>query len=179
MHVFEMVQNSINAGSKNIHVSIEENIHTNTFKIVIEDDGKGIKPEHLEQVKDIFFTTRPNSKREIGIGISLLNAACEATNGKLLIESEFGSGTKLIASLEHDHIDRPPMGDLPELFTSLIIDTPKKNINWRFEHKFNIKRYSIDTPRLMEILKISSFTAPGIKPSVLEYFQQKEENIRV
>jgi anti-sigma regulatory factor (Ser/Thr protein kinase) len=179
MHIFEMVQNSINAGSKNIYVFIEENTHKNTFKIVIEDDGKGIKPEDLEHVKDIFFTTRPDSKREIGIGISLLNAACEATNGKLVIESEFGSGTKLVASMEHDNVDRPPLGDLPELFTSLIIDTPNKNINWKFEHKFNIKRYSIDTHRLMDILKISSFTAPGIKPSVLEYFRQKEENIQV
>ena len=178
MHIFEMVQNSINAGSRNINVFIEENTHRNTFKIMIEDDGKGIKPEHLELVKDIFFTTRPESKRDIGIGLSLLNAACEATNGQLVIESEFGSGTKLVATMDHDNVDRPPMGDLPELFTSLLMETSKKNINWKFEHKFNIKRYSITSQGLMDILKITSFSAPGIKPRVLEYFQKKEGNIR-
>ena len=74
--IFDLAQNSINARAKSIDIYIEENDREDLLKIVIKDDGKGIRSENLPRVKDTFFTTREESKRKVGLGLSLLDAAC-------------------------------------------------------------------------------------------------------
>ena len=46
-HIFDLAQNSINAGAQNITITVEENEPANLFRIVIQDDGKGIKPDNI------------------------------------------------------------------------------------------------------------------------------------
>ncbi|MCK5038946.1 MAG: ATP-binding protein [Thermoplasmata archaeon] len=177
-HIFDLAQNSVNAEASNIKVSIEENIPGNTFVIRIEDDGRGIKPEHLSKVKDTFFTTRPSDKRNVGLGISLMDATCQRCGGSLDIQSNYRHGTKLITTMEHDNLDRPPLGDLPAIFTSLILSSLENKVKWVLEHAVNDKRYQIRNRATMEELNILSYSDPEAKRKLLSLIKAKERSIR-
>ena len=176
-HIFDLAQNSVNAGASNVNISIEENIPDNTFVIRIEDDGKGIKPEHLPKVKDAFFTSRPSDKRNVGLGISLMDATCQRSGGSLDIESNYRHGTKLTATMEHDHMDRPPLGDLPAIFTSLILSSLENKVKWVLEHAVNDRRYQIKNRAAMEELNILSYSDPEAKRKLLSLIKTKERSL--
>ena len=50
-HIFDLARNSINAEAQNIQIIVEEDIPNNIFKLIVIDDGRGIKPEILTKVK--------------------------------------------------------------------------------------------------------------------------------
>ena len=55
-----------------------------------QDDGKGIKAEHLNQVFNPFFTTR---RRGTGLGLSICKKIIEAHKGSINVQSEEGEGS--------------------------------------------------------------------------------------
>lgn len=56
----------------------------------IEDQGCGIKPEHLNRVFDPFYTT----KREgTGLGLSVSQSLLSQTGGEIRVSSEYGKGS--------------------------------------------------------------------------------------
>ncbi|QXO19314.1 MULTISPECIES: sensor histidine kinase [Vibrio] len=56
----------------------------------IEDQGCGIKPEHLKRVFDPFYTT----KREgTGLGLSVSQSLLSQTGGEIRVRSEYGKGS--------------------------------------------------------------------------------------
>lgn len=58
----------------------------------IEDNGKGIKPEHMKKIFEPFFTTKPVGKGT-GLGLSLAYGIVEQHHGKLEVQSKVGHGT--------------------------------------------------------------------------------------
>ena len=62
----------------------------NRFKIVISDNGPGIKKEYLDKIFNSFFTTKESGT---GLGLSISKQLIEEHNGQLLVESEEGKGT--------------------------------------------------------------------------------------
>jgi len=164
-------------GSERIHIVVEEDLPGNLFKIVIRDDGFGIRPEHLSRIKDTFFTTRSRSKRNIGLGLSLMDATCERSGGNLKIESKYRYGTTITAVMEHDNIDRPPLGDLPDLFSSLLISTMENKIIWTLEHVFNGKGYKLKNRLTKDEVNILSYGEPGVKELLKELIIEKENRI--
>ena len=60
--------------------------------VEIEDNGKGIKPEHLNKIFEPFFTTKPVGKGT-GLGLSLAYGIVEQHHGKLDVRSQPGHGT--------------------------------------------------------------------------------------
>jgi len=176
-HIFDLVQNSINAGSERIHIVVEEQLADNLYKIIITDDGFGIRPDHLSRIKDTFFTTRSRTKRNIGLGLSLMDATCERSGGKLKIESKYRYGTTITAVMEHDNIDRPPLGDLPDLFSSLLISTMENKIIWTLEHVFNGKKYKLKNRATLDELNILSYGELGVKDKLCRFISRKENII--
>ncbi|MCK4757679.1 MAG: ATP-binding protein [Thermoplasmata archaeon] len=177
-HIFDLAQNSVNAGAGNITIVVEESLPDNKFTIRIEDDGHGIKPEHLPKVKDTFFTTRPSGKRNVGLGISLMEATCQRSGGYLRVESTFRHGTTLTAAMEHDHTDRPPLGDLPAIFTSLLLSSLENKVKWVLEHGFNDKKYRLRNRATMEELNILSYSDSEARTKLLELIKRKEKEIQ-
>ncbi|MEW5936260.1 MAG: ATP-binding protein [Candidatus Thermoplasmatota archaeon] len=176
-HIFELVQNSINAKAQKIRVVVEEDARNNSFKIVIEDDGQGIKPEHLSRIKNAFFTTQPHNKRRVGLGLSLMDAACQQSGGTLTIESEYRHGTVVTAAMEHDHVDRPPLGDLPDLFASLILSTQDNKVLWTLEHVVNGRGYCLRNRATADELNILSYTEPGAREKLYHLIVKKEREL--
>ena len=176
-HIFDIVQNSITAGAQRISLVVEESIPENIFSFIITDDGIGIRPEHLSKIKNTFFTTRPRNQRRVGLGLSLMDATAQRSGGSLKIESKYRYGTTIIATMEHDNIDRPPMGDLPDLFASLMISTRDNKIIWTLEHIFNGKRYQLKNRSTIDELNILSYGEPGVKDKLYHLIRKKEQNI--
>ncbi len=138
-HILDIANNSVRGKAESITISIEENRTGNHFELVIEDDGVGIPGDVLKTIKDPFTTSR--TMRKVGLGIPFLNDTCMNCNGGLKIESTVGEGTKVTASMELDHIDRPPMGNLASTITTLI--TSEEQINITYRHSVDDEAFEV------------------------------------
>ncbi len=176
-HIFDLAQNSVKAESQNIHIIVEEDTVQNLFKIIIKDDGRGMKPEILSKVKNTFFTTRPRNRRGVGLGIPLMDATCERSGGTLQIDSEYRHGTTITATMQHDNIDRPPLGNLPDLFTSLLLSSLENDVIWELEHIFNGKKYRLKNRMARDELNILTFEAPDTRKKLYQLILKKEKEI--
>ncbi|WP_010250393.1 sensor histidine kinase [Acetivibrio cellulolyticus] len=91
-----LVMNSLNHGydlNDEGLISINFFVENKMFYLIYKDDGKGIKPEVLENIFEPFFTTRRNSGGT-GLGLSVVrNIVNMKFNGKITCESEFGKYT--------------------------------------------------------------------------------------
>lgn len=147
-HILDIANNSIRGEANNLWIVIDENKKENRLTCTIEDDGKGIKKEVLEKIKDPFTTSR--TMRKVGLGIPFLNDTCLRCNGGLTIESKVHVGTKVTAWMENNNIDRPPLGNIASTITTLLTSEPVIHIT--YTHKVNQKSFSLSTQQLQEIL---------------------------
>ncbi len=60
---------------------------------IISDNGTGIKPEHIENIFDTFFTTKADSERGVGLGLSVCYGFVKDHGGDIKVESTWGQGT--------------------------------------------------------------------------------------
>jgi signal transduction histidine kinase len=58
-------------------------------EIVCEDTGPGIKPEHLDKIFDLYFTTKEKGS---GIGLSMVYRAVQLHDGEIQVQSIWGRG---------------------------------------------------------------------------------------
>ena len=77
----EMMENSIDAGAKNVTVEIQNG--GVTF-MRVSDNGCGIPPEKLDSIFQPFYTTKKNGS---GIGLSLCRQIMLLHGGELTVES--------------------------------------------------------------------------------------------
>lgn len=69
-------------------------------KILIKDNGEGIKPELINKVFDMFF--RGNERTQgSGLGLYIAREAAEKMGGKIYVESAYGKGTTFILELPY------------------------------------------------------------------------------
>ena len=67
-------------------------------RVSIQDNGKGIAPEHLKKVFDPFFTTKPVGQGT-GLGLSISYQIVQAHGGTIHVASVPGKGTRFVISL--------------------------------------------------------------------------------
>jgi signal transduction histidine kinase len=75
--------------------------------ISVEDQGRGIEPEHLEQIFEPFYRVdRSRSRRTggAGLGLALCQEIARQHNGKLEVRSVVGQGTRIDLILPPDEI---------------------------------------------------------------------------
>ncbi len=148
LHIMDIIQNSIEAGAALITLIIREDILANRMEIAIEDNGRGMTAEILERVADPYYTSRKT--RKVGMGIPLFRQTAQQSGGDLMIESQPGKGTKLVASLQHDHIDRPILGDIAGVVSLIAGSNPEKD--FIYKHYMNGNEYVFDTREVKEAL---------------------------
>lgn len=61
-------------------------------RVLIIDQGCGISPEHLEQIRQPFFTLKPQGT---GLGLSISQQLLEANDARMHIVSRVGEGTQV------------------------------------------------------------------------------------
>jgi two-component system NtrC family sensor kinase len=64
-----------------------------TLRVQISDTGTGIKAEHLDKIFDTFFTTKTDSAKGVGLGLSVCYGFIKDHGGDILVESQTGQGT--------------------------------------------------------------------------------------
>lgn len=62
-------------------------------RIVVEDSGIGIAPEHLSRVFEPFFTTKPKGVGT-GLGLAVVAQAVAGAGGRVTVQSDLGHGTR-------------------------------------------------------------------------------------
>lgn len=131
LHVLDIVENSINAGAKNIGISIREDRGKDLLTIEIADDGCGMNNAGLKKAVDPFWTTRET--RRVGLGLSLFEQAAQMAGGALSIDSQAGVGTRVTASFQFSHIDRKPLGDMANTLLTLIVGNPAVEFSYSYQ----------------------------------------------
>ncbi len=167
LHILDIAENSISAGSKNITIEVIEDVHKDLLKLSIQDDGCGMTPDMLAGVIDPFVTTR--TTRKVGLGIPLLKEAAEACNGFLEMTSEVGSGTSLVTQFQHSHIDRMPLGDLTTTLLHLIVANPQ--VHWLVKYQFNEAAFTFDDAPI----KAELDGMPLSEPTILNFLREMLE----
>lgn len=167
LHIMDIIQNSIEAGAALITLIIREDILANRMEIAIEDNGRGMTAEILERVADPYYTSRKT--RKVGMGIPLFRQTAQQSGGDLMIESQPGKGTKVVTSLQHDHIDRPVLGDIAGVVSLIAGSNPEKD--FIYKHHVNGNEYIFDTREVKEALE-------GMPISELPVIKYLKEMIR-
>ncbi len=109
--IVDLLQNSVEAGSG--FITLEYSLEESLIRVVVSDNGKGMSKEQLDKVRDPFYTDgTKHIKRKVGLGIPFLIQAVNIVDGSLSIESEKGVGTRIEFTLDRQHIDTPPEGDI-------------------------------------------------------------------
>jgi K+-sensing histidine kinase KdpD len=171
LHILDIAQNSISAGAKNVIIEINENTHDNQYTVLIQDDGKGIPADIIEKVTDPYYTSR--TTRKVGLGLPLFKQNAEMTEGDFKIDSEPGRGTVVKAAFKHDHLDRPPLGDIAGVIVILVSSNPE--MDWYYKHTKDSSEYIFDTSEVREVLD----DVPLNEPSVGRYLKEMiRENLK-
>lgn len=78
---------TVHGREKRVDISIEQD--DEICAILVEDNGEGIREEHLKQIFDNGFTT----KESFGLGLYLVRQIADKGNGEIKAVSEPGAGT--------------------------------------------------------------------------------------
>ena len=168
LHLLDIAHNSVTARAQNITLWIMENTLTDRLHLAVEDDGCGMDAATVQRVVDPFVTSR--TTRAVGLGIPLLKAAAEACEGFLTIESKPGVGTRIDVEFQRSHIDRMPLGNIPETFLSLVVGCPE--VHWRLVYEFDQIVFEFDDAEFKQTLEGIPLTEPSILGYLREYLEQ-------
>lgn len=174
LHVMDLLQNSTVVDSSIITLDIIDSIKDNIFKFTITDDGRGMSKEFLSKVTDPYSTTR--TTRKVGLGLPLIKMNCEHCGGGFEIESTLGKGTKLTFWFEHNHLDRPPMGDLAGVFVLTIAQN--ETIRFKLNYKTDIDTFEFDTLEVKEALDGMSLNNMDIIKMLREMIEENLKEIK-
>jgi hypothetical protein len=170
LHILDLVQNSLRAGAQLVEIYVVAEEDKDLLRVAITDDGKGIPAGDLEKVLDPFYTTR--TSRRVGLGLPLFEAAANRSGGGLTVTSTPGHGTKLEATFQLRHWDRPPLGDMAGTLLTLIAANPE--VDFVYRQKLNGKEYTFDTRQIKVVLE----EVPVNHPEVLACLRRElQDNV--
>ncbi len=154
LNILDIAENSVKAGATLTEILLKE--ADNTLTLVIRDDGCGMNAETVKRVTDPFYTTR--TTRAVGLGLPLLKLEAQQTGGDVTVASKDketypeGHGTEVTAVFHTDHIDCPPLGDVPATMMTLVQGHP--DTDFLFCHERAEKEpVRLDTRELRGILE--------------------------
>lgn len=174
LHILDVAENSLRSDANLIEIIIKESVRENSCKIVIRDDGCGMKKEYLKSVINPFVTERKT--RKVGLGLPLFAQTARMCSGNLNIYSKPNKGTTVIAKMERDHIDLPPLGKIADTLLSLIMSSNGSDI--KFIHQYDEYKYKLDTREIKREIEVDSLNNPAIMKWIKEYIEENENYLR-
>lgn len=175
LHILDIVENATKAGATLIEINILEDINKDLLQITIKDNGRGMDAEILKGATDPFVTTR--TTRRVGLGLPLLEQAAKETGGNLLITSEPGKGTEVVATFQESHIDRKPVGDMGATLTTLIMGNP--GLDFIYYSNLDGEEIEVDTRSIRDELNGTvRINDPAVINLIKDLFRKSGENER-
>lgn len=150
LHLLDLLENSIAAQASVVSIEIAIDPGSDSLKLTVDDNGTGlnIRPE---DAVDPFYTTK--SHKHVGLGLSLLQAAAEQSEGRLAIgPSPVLGGARVEARMRLSNIDRPPLGDMAATVSTMMSAHPRVEFRVRFRagdresHFSTIRDFDIEDP---------------------------------
>lgn len=74
-------------------IEISTSVNNNILEVKIKDDGKGIKPEHINKIFTVGFTTK-SAGVGTGLGLAIAKKIMDKHNGKIKVKSNYGHGAE-------------------------------------------------------------------------------------
>ena len=101
--IFNLLSNAVkySADGGNINISLKDSGHE-TAVLIVEDEGIGISEEDIPLIFERFYRTDISRNRKTGgagIGLTIVKAIVHAHNGKIIVESKEGKGSRFIVKL--------------------------------------------------------------------------------
>ncbi|MEB3298338.1 MAG: HAMP domain-containing sensor histidine kinase [Candidatus Sericytochromatia bacterium] len=78
-------------------ICLEVTAEAGEGRVLVEDDGPGISPEHLDKVTDPFYRADPSRARTsggMGLGLAIVKGIAGRHGGRLVLESPATGGTR-------------------------------------------------------------------------------------
>ena len=173
MHVYDLMENSTAANSTEVSLTIRDSLKDNVYAFTIKDNGKGMSPEFLAKVTDPYTTSR--TTRKVGLGLPLIKMNTENCGGGMRLQSEVGKGTVLEFWFQHDHWDRPPMGDLAG--TIVMLCAAHEDIHIVYTHITDEGEFTFDTNEIHEALDGMSMNDIKVMGWLKDMVQENLESI--
>ena len=148
LNILDIAENSVKAGATLITIAVCYRPAEDRLTVTIGDNGCGMSAETVQKVTDPFYTTR--TTRRVGMGLPLWKMAAEMTGGTMTVQSAPGVGTTVPALFGMSHIDRLPLGDLPQTMATLIGGSPEKDFLLDFD--YDGQRFTADTREYRAVL---------------------------
>lgn len=93
-----LVYNALSFTANNGTIELELINNQNNVILIVRDDGKGISPDILPYIFDLFFTLRENNQGE-GIGLFMVKSIIAEHKGMVHVDSTEGKGTTFTIKL--------------------------------------------------------------------------------
>ena len=98
-----LLSNSVNyAKPSDARIEVIGKLSDDYLEISVMDNGKGIKPENLDQIFDKFFQARDQTRKKpkgSGLGLSITQKIVELHKGSIAVESEYEKGVHFTIKL--------------------------------------------------------------------------------
>lgn len=168
LHLLDLIENAIAAGATVISVTVRRDPQAGLLTMCVEDNGPGLNVP-ADVATDPFYTTK--TKKRGGLGLALLRETAERAGGRLEIGRSPLGGAAVSATVQIDHIDRPPMGDLASTLMGVVCTNP--GIGWQLTLDDGQHRRQVDTAAMQ------SGTADGMELArrVAEILKKPAENL--
>lgn len=102
--LLNLISNAISYGNENGNVNVKfHDIDRKTLLVEVDDDGLGIKEEHLPRLFERFYRVEKSRARNIGgsgLGLSIVKHIIEAHNQSINVRSTEGKGSTFSFTLE-------------------------------------------------------------------------------
>ena len=148
-YLADIAQNAIEAGASVIGMDVTEN--DGQVMVKVTDNGKGMDAATQARLWDPFYSEAgKHAHRRVGLGLPLLRQAVEATGGGLTLDSVPGAGTTVRFTLPANHLDTPPLGDLPGTLLGLMAHDGAYDL--RVQRARGARGYAASRAELMEAL---------------------------
>ena len=93
-----LLRNAIDATRPGGEIDIRLLLEDRYVVVKISDSGIGIRPQHLDMIFDLFFTTKPKGT---GLGLAICRKIVQDHGGDIAVKSEEGKGTVVTVKLPY------------------------------------------------------------------------------
>ena len=111
-----LIGNAIKFTDPGGSVTVEASRAHGAIAFEVRDTGRGIEPEHVEQVFERFWQVHRSGREGIGLGLAIVKGIVTAHGGDITVQSEPGRGSSFRFTLPvtlDDTADTPPAGTQP------------------------------------------------------------------
>ena len=101
--LLNIIDNAINAIENNGIIKISGKKNIDTYRIIVEDNGKGISEDDIDKICEAFYMTDKSRTRlhgGAGLGLALVKVVVEAHSGSIEFNSQLDRGTQVIIDLK-------------------------------------------------------------------------------